>query len=87
MSYGCADTVYCESGSYKFSPDCFLCSLAHTVHLAHVITEKAALQEGFIGKKEAESAAENPQKRGANLVQNPMKYRKSVANQWEYNPV
>jgi hypothetical protein len=45
------------------------------------------LQEGFIGKKEAESAAENPQKRGANLVQNPMKYRKSVANQWEYNPV
>jgi hypothetical protein len=45
------------------------------------------LQEGFIGKKETKTAVENPQKRGANLVQNPRKYRKSVANQCEYNPV
>ena len=47
----CADTVHFESESYKFSPDCFLCSLAHTVHLAHVITEKAALQGAFLAKR------------------------------------
>jgi len=45
------------------------------------------LQEGFIGKKETKTAVENPQKRGANLVQNPSICRKSVVNQWEYNLV
>ena len=40
-----------------------------------------------VKKSKVPAMQQNPQKRGANLVQNPRKYRKSVANQWEYNPV
>jgi len=46
-----------------------------------IINRKSGFAGRFFGKKEAESAAENPQKRGANLVQKPSKCRKSYVYQ------